>query len=103
MATLMLMHWPGVTREQYESVREIVKWDRDTPDGAKLHVGGFDQDGAHITDIWESQGDFERFMQERLGPAVQEVGLEGQPDVRFVPLAAVFAPALGHNEQTETI
>ncbi len=103
MATLMLMHWPGVTRDQYEAVRGIAKWDTEQPDGAKLHLAGFDADGAHITDVWESQEHFDRWMGARLGAAIQEVGIEGQPDVRFVPLAGVYAPVFSREGQTETI
>ena len=38
MATVMLMHWPDVTPDQYDQVRERARWDTDVPDGAKLHV-----------------------------------------------------------------
>jgi hypothetical protein len=103
MATVMTMDWAGVTRDQYEAVREAVRWDADTPDGAKLHVVGFGDDGMHVTDVWESQEQFDRFMQERLGPAIQQVGLEGEPEVRFLTFGGVFAPALGHSEQSQTI
>ena len=37
MATVMLMHWPEVTKEQYEQARSEVKWETDTPKGAKYH------------------------------------------------------------------
>lgn len=103
MATLMFMNWSGVTRDQYEAVRQIVQWDTNHPDGGKLHVAGFDADGMHITDIWESEDHFNGFMNSRLAAGIQQVGLEGEPEVRFVPLSGVFAPALGHPDQTETI
>jgi hypothetical protein len=98
MATVMLMHWREATPEQYDRVRELVGWDRDTPNGAKLHVSGFD-DGLRITDVWDSEQSFNTFMEQRLGPAIQAVGIEGQPDVKFFALHGVFAPALGNNQQ----
>jgi hypothetical protein len=103
MSVVMSMNWPGVTKEQYEQVRGSVRWDQDVPDGAKLHVAAFDDEGAHITDVWESEEAFGRFQQERLGPGVQEAGLPGEPQVSFYPLHGVFAPALGQNEQTGDI
>jgi hypothetical protein len=33
------------------------------------------------------------------GPVVQELGIKGQPEVKFFPLHGVFAPALGKTEQ----
>lgn len=73
------------------------------PSEEAVEIAGFDDDGAHITDVWESQEHFERWMQSRLGAAIEQAGVEGQPDVRFVPLAGVYAPAFGQEGQTETI
>jgi hypothetical protein len=42
-------------------------------------------------------------MEQRLAPAIQEIGIEGQPDLRFFPLHGVMAPALGQNEQTSDL
>ncbi len=52
----------------------------------------FDADGAHITDVWESVEQFQRFTDERLMPAVQKVGIPGEPQVAILPAHAVFAP-----------
>jgi hypothetical protein len=38
-------------------------------------------------------------MEQRLQAAVEEIGIQGQPDVKFFPLHGVFAPALGKSEQ----
>jgi hypothetical protein len=102
MAVVMTMDWDGVTREQYEAVRELVRWDSELPDGAKVHVAGFDDAGMHVTDVWDSQEEFDRFMHERLGAGIEEVGIDGQPNVRFLTLGAVFIPALEY-AQADTI
>lgn len=103
MATIMLMHWPEATREQYDQAREKVGWDRQTPEGAKLHLSGFADDGLHVTDVWESEQSFSAFMEQRLAPAIAEIGIQGQPDVKFLPLHGLFAPALGKSEQVSDI
>lgn len=92
MATVMLMHWPEVTKEQYEKVRGDVKWETDVPQGAKFHVSWFGNDGLHVLDLWDSQADFERFMRDRLVAAVQRAGINGQPKVEFTESHAIFAP-----------
>jgi len=38
MATVMLMHWPEVSLDQYEQARKEVNWEGDTPKGAKFDV-----------------------------------------------------------------
>ena len=103
MATIMLMHWREATPEQYEQARQKVGWDRDIPDGAKLHVSGFGDDGLHVTDVWESEESFNAFMQHRLAPAIPEIGIQGQPEVKFFPMQGIFAPALGKNEQVSDL
>lgn len=99
MATIMSMHWREATPAEYDQARELVGWDRDVPAGAKLHVSGFSDDGLHVLDVWESEEAFGAFMEQRLGPAIAEIGIQGQPDVMFFPLHGVFAPALGGGEQ----
>jgi hypothetical protein len=103
MATIMQLHWPEATKEQYERIRQIANWEGDRPEGAQLHVVGFSDDGMRILDIWDSPEAFNTFFERRIGPAVQEVGVEGQPDVRIFPLHGVYAPAFGREEQTATL
>jgi hypothetical protein len=103
MATVMTMHWREATPDQYDQARAKVGWDRDVPDGAKLHVSGFGDDGLHVTDVWESEQAFNAFMAHRLAPAIQEIGIQGQPEVKFFPLHGVFAPALGGSEQVSDL
>lgn len=99
----MLMHWPEATRDQYDHARDTVGWDRQIPDGAKLHLSGFADDGLHVTDVWESEQSFNAFMEQRLAPAITEIGIQGQPKVKFLPLHGLFAPALGTSEQVSDI
>ena len=103
MASIMFLNWPGATREQYEGIKAKAQWDVNTPDGAKFHTVGFDDDGTHITDIWESPEHFDRWMNGDLGAAIQEVGLGGEPDIRWVEMAGVFAPAFGQEGQKDTL
>jgi hypothetical protein len=74
VATIMVMYWREATSDQYDQVREKAQWDRDLPDGAKLHVCGFNNDGMHILDVWESEESFNAYFQQRIDPAVQAVG-----------------------------
>ncbi|MFI8823831.1 hypothetical protein [Streptomyces sp. NPDC053431] len=90
MAVVLSLSWPGVTPEQYDAVRDDVNWEGRAPDGALLHVAWFDGDVLQVTDVWESQSDFERFFGERLAPAVEKAGISGRPDTRFLPMHRRF-------------
>jgi hypothetical protein len=92
MATIMLMHWPEVTEEQYQSARQVVNWEGDFPKGAKFHTSWFASDGFHVLDLWDSREDFEAFVRDRLRPGVEKIGIKGQPAVQFETPASIFAP-----------
>ena len=92
MATVMIMHWPEVSKAQYDQVRKDVHWEQDAPRGARLHVAWFAQDGCRVLDVWDSQQAFETFLRERLMPAVQRAKIQGEPKVSFSECHAIFAP-----------
>ena len=94
MPTVMNMHWPEVTREQYEAARKEVNWEGNHPAGAKFHLSWFADDGFHVLDLWDTPQDFERFVSERLMPGVQKVGIQGEPNVQLAESHAIFVPNL---------
>ena len=90
MAVVMVMRFAGITPEQYEEARERVRWDVDYAQGGKLHIAAFDESGLRVTDVWESAEDFERFGNDRLMPALAEMGITQQPEVEILPLHAAL-------------
>lgn len=92
MAVVMHMRWAGVTKDQYEKVRSSVKWESDVPKGAKFHVASFDGQGLRVTDLWDTEADFNTFVEKRLMTGVQQAGIQGQPEVEFTQVHAVFSP-----------
>ncbi|WP_055717701.1 hypothetical protein [Streptomyces torulosus] len=96
MAVVLSMHWAGVTPEQYDTVRDAVGWEEAPAAGGQMHVAWFDDQGFHVTDVWDSQEAFEAFFGERLAPAIQKAGLTGAPEIVFSPLHRRFvAPGVG--------
>jgi hypothetical protein len=93
MAVVMRMEWPEVTRDQYDATRELVAWERDQPQGGLFHVSFFDEGGFKVVDVWESEEDFNNFVESRLMPGVQQLGIEGEPKVTFTPAHAIYNPA----------
>jgi hypothetical protein len=96
MAIAMQMEWPGITPEQYEDVRRRVDWETHVPRGAIFHAARFTDDGLTVGDVWETEADFNRFVEERLMPVVREVGIEGEPTVRFAELYTYFNAEAAH-------
>lgn len=96
----MLMKWNGIKPEQYEAVRRIVNWEGNHPKGGMFHVAAFSENALHVTDIWESEQDFNQFVQNRLMPGVIEAGIATQPEVQLLPVHALFTPAFQPAEAT---
>jgi hypothetical protein len=77
MAVAVLNEVEGVTPELYDAVN--AKLGDEIPDGGIIHTAGFTQGKMIVFDVWESRERFERFQQERLRPAILEVGGENAP------------------------
>ena len=50
----------------------------DAPKGGVFHVAGFSNNALRVTDIWESENDFNNLVQIRLMPAVTQAGIQSQ-------------------------
>ena len=88
MPVVAVFQSPSLTQEKYEeSVRKLTDGkDRlespaDWPvEGLLVHVAGPGQNGFRVVDVWESEDAFRRFG-ERLMPVLEEIGVEGQPEI----------------------
>jgi hypothetical protein len=96
MAILVRIDWKDVTPEKYDQVRELVQWEANQPKGGLAHVAAFDDHGLHANDIWESAGDFDAFVQDRLMAGVAQVGIATEPDITIVEAHAVYVPGVTH-------
>ena len=54
MAVMMQMTWNGIGVEEYEAARKHVNWEGEVPPGALSHVVTATDNGASVTNVWES-------------------------------------------------
>jgi hypothetical protein len=92
MAIVMAMRWEGVTPEQYDAVIDKLALDDDPPSGGRFHLCGFDGGAMRVIDVWDSQESFENMMGSRIQGAVQEVGIQGEPQVEYYDAHNAWAP-----------
>jgi hypothetical protein len=78
MAIVMMVDNPNGTAELYDKVR--AQLGQDQAAGGIFHVAGPSPDGGfRVIEVWESREQAERFMRERLLPAVEAAGAKGPP------------------------
>ena len=88
MAVVAVFQAPSLTQEQYEkSVSRLTggKSRMESPadwpvEGLLAHIAGEGENGFRVVDVWESEDAFRRFG-EKLMPVLQEIGVEGQPEI----------------------
>jgi hypothetical protein len=89
MAVLMIMELDGTTTDDYDAVNEAMGiHEGNLPDGLVSHAVGPTEDGGGllIVDVWESPEQLEHFVQNQIGPAMQQVGLESSAQPRVHPV-----------------
>jgi hypothetical protein len=89
----LIMEFDG-DAETYERVTallgiDVASGEGEWPAGLLFHSGGAKPGGWIVSEVWASQEDQERFMAERLGPALREAGVDDPPSrVEWFDLAA---------------
>jgi hypothetical protein len=84
MADGLILEFDGFGIEKYEQVNGLLGIDMesgegDWPAGMLAHTGGAKDGGWVVFEVWASRADQAAFMQDRLGPALAEAGIEGPP------------------------
>lgn len=92
MAVTMDLHMPSEAGQLYEPLnREIGVSDGHLPEGSIHHFATKTSDGFNIFEVWESQEAFDRFVRDRLLPALGK--LAGSQAPRIQPIVGKL-----HNE-----
>jgi hypothetical protein len=100
MAVGVLIAAPEFTKQVYDSTSEKLfghapMTEDDSLDGLIMHSAGQGEQGYYVFDVWESREAFERFMEERLGPALGEV-MGGPPPEggapQYFPIDVLVVP-----------
>jgi hypothetical protein len=86
MAVGIRIKIPGVTAEQFDKMEESVNARGNHPAGLIFHASGPIDGGWGVIDFWESRADFDRFAEERIGPAMAAGGVAVQPDIHEFPV-----------------
>lgn len=84
MADALILEFDGYGADEYERVNgqlgiNMQSGEGDWPQGLLMHSAATKSGGLVVYEIWSSQEAQERFMEDRLGKALQSGGIEGPP------------------------
>jgi len=85
MADALILEFDGIGPAEYHAVSaklglDDAHWTQSAaPAGLLSHAAGAKPGGFVVLEVWESKADQEKFMNERLGKALQEGGVTSAP------------------------
>ena len=74
MAVGIRLKLEGVTAELMDKLNAAIDPDTNPPDGIIFHASGPVDGGWGVLYFWESRAHFDRFAEERIGPAMAAIG-----------------------------
>jgi len=91
VAILVVADAAGMTAEQDAALMKAMGLGSSPAPGARIRMAGPTADGWRIVSLWDSQADFERFRDERLVPALKDIG-RSLPPLEIWPIETVLTP-----------
>jgi hypothetical protein len=86
----------GLTIAEYNSIIEKMGVEKNPAANIYLHIAApLDGDtGIRVIELWDNKEGFESFIQQRMMPAAQELGIQRDTKVTLTPLHNAFSPRL---------
>ena len=84
----------GLTAQEYRAVMDELGVETRPEGGIYLHLTTPTDFGFRVVEIWDEKEGFDRFVEQRLAPASEAVGLDREMTIAVTPLHNFFAPRL---------
>lgn len=98
MAVGLVFQFAKPRRDNYDRIIRLLGIDmkRGTgnwPSGLLSNAAGTSADGGLVVmEVWESRAALDRFMSDRLGPAIQKAGIDNVPRMTWVDAVSYHIP-----------
>jgi hypothetical protein len=94
MTVVSTLDVTGLTASEYRTVMNELGVERRPEGGIYLHLTTPTDFGYRIVEIWDEKENFDRFVERRLAPANEAIGLDRSTEITVTPLHNLFAPRL---------
>jgi hypothetical protein len=94
MTVVSTLDVTGLTAPEYRAVMDELGVERRPEGGIYLHLTTPTDLGYRVVEIWDEKENFDRFVERRLAPANEAVGLDRATGITVTPLHNFFGPRL---------
>jgi hypothetical protein len=84
----------GLTAPEYRAVLDQLGVETHPEPGIYLHLTTPIESGFRIIEVWDEKSGFDRFVEARLVPANEAIGLQRETAITVTPLHNFFGPRL---------
>jgi hypothetical protein len=94
MTVVSTLDVTGLTASEYRAVMDELGVEQRPEGGIYLHLTTPIDVGYRIVEIWDEKENFDRFVERRLAPANEAIGVDRATAITVTPLHNLFAPRL---------
>jgi hypothetical protein len=94
MTVVTTLDVKGLTEQEYRTIMDELGVEARPEGGIYLHLTTPADFGFRVVEIWDEKEGFDRFLENRLAPASEAVGLKREMAITVTPLHNFFAPRL---------
>ena len=94
MTVVSTLDVTDLTASEYRAVMDQLGVEQRPEGGIYLHLTTPTDFGYRIVEIWDEKENFDRFVEGRLVPANEAIGLNRATDITVTPLHNFFSPRL---------
>jgi hypothetical protein len=94
MSVITTLDITDMTPEEYRAVLDQMGVETRPAGGIYLHLTTAMSFGYRVIELWDRKEGFEEFLEQRLAPATQELGIDRETEITVTPLHNLFAPRL---------
>jgi hypothetical protein len=94
MTVVSTLDVTGLTASEYRAVMDELGVEQRPEGGIYLHLTTPIDSGYRVVEIWDEKDNFDRFVEHRLAPANEAIGLDRSTEITVTPLHNLFAPRL---------
>jgi hypothetical protein len=94
MTVVSTLDVTGLTAPEYRAVMDELGVEKRPEGGIYLHMTTPIEVGFRVVEVWDEKEGFDRFVEHRLAPANEALGLDRATEIKVTPLHNFFAPRL---------